>query len=170
MTTPGIPFPPLGAPGLASIATADVREDPSFRAVAAALEAAPPDRTLEALDRSTEWVLAAIRSANDARFHFELTGMHPDGLEPQVTDVGSLAAPWIGRPAVSVGRSTAKLVVLLGLLGSGGASLVARGLDADVHLKEGTMCIAPAFLTLGLERIEAGLDVLVLAVEGPAFR
>lgn len=163
------PFPPLGNPALCSIAVADVAHDPVFAQLRTAFESGARGRVgLD--DRTDRWLGAAVRAANDRGFRFELRGLHAGGAATWV-DLATDDRTQVGGVRMTEERGTTKLVVLLGLTGSGTATLQAPGLSTPSAVAAGQLAIWPAFLDVRID-LPPGerLGALATTAHGPAFR
>lgn len=165
-----LPFPPLGNRMLLRLGVADVSDDPGFFALREQVVATGTGRVRLA-PHHDEWLTAAVQSANDQSYRFELRCCHGPG-EPFSVDVeeGTPAGAIEGF-AVREGRGTAKIVVLLGIEGQSAVSVGAHGVDQSVQLAAGRLLLAPAYLSLHVtEAPKVALRVLRTTVHGPAFR
>jgi hypothetical protein len=162
-------FPPLGNGMLARIGGADVGGDQVFAAIREHLGTAPIG-TVALPSAFMPWLAAAVQTANDQSFRFELRDLHPP-QGPEVVDLST--EDGLGRVsgmAMRHGRGTAKLLVLLALDGAGITTVGAPGIKDAAKVQAGTLVVAPAFLHLDVAPAGAPLRCLRTTAEGPAFR
>lgn len=164
-----IPFPPLGNRMLVGAVTADAGGDPGLAhlvELAGGLDAAAE---VELDGEAMAWLSTVVQRANQDTFRAALTGPATDPA-PRLAKLSAGELGALDDSPLLQGRGTAKLVVVVGVSGDGSATLTLAGAAGRPEVHRGSVAIWPSYLVATDLEIDGELEVLVVVMEGPAWR
>lgn len=164
-----IPFPPIGNRMLVGAVTTDATGDPGLDHLLEQVGAVSAEAGFELDGESVGWLSRVVQRANQDTFRAALTGPASEPA-PRVVKLVADDLGGLDSSTLLQGRGTAKLVVVVGVSGDGSATLTLAGATGKPEVHRGSVAIWPSYLVATNLEITGELDVLVVVLEGPAWR
>lgn len=164
-----IPFPPLGNRMLVGAVTTDASGDPGLDHVLGLAEELDADAEIELDGEAMGWLSTVVQRANQDTFRAALTGPASDPA-PRIERLAAGELGGLDASPLLQGRGTAKLVVVVGVKGDGSATLTLAGASGKPEVRRGCVAIWPSYLVATDLEVKGDLEVLIVIMEGPAWR